>query len=197
MTTSPKLTESYRLEKRIFKKLGEGVKEFSLIAPGDRILIGLSGGKDSLALLELLGRMKRNANNRFEVSALHVRMRNIDYCSDTQYLETMAAKWDIRFVVRDSGFAPDRETKRTPCFLCSWNRRKTLFTTAQELNCNKIALGHHQDDILRTALMNIGFNGSFADACVSHHAEIPNYYHPPALQSTRIRSSGLGRTKGI
>lgn len=159
---APKLTEAYRLEKRLLKKLGEGVKEFQLIEPADRLLLGLSGGKDSLALLELLGRMKRNANNGFEVVALHVRMAGIDYRSDTAYLESMAEKHGVRLVVRTASFAPDRQPRRSPCFLCSWNRRKVLFETAQELNCNKIALGHHQDDILRTALMNLGFNGTFS-----------------------------------
>ena len=142
--------------------MGEAIKEFSLIEKGDRILIGLSGGKDSLALLNLLGERMAHSNHYFEVLALHVRMRNIHYETDTSYLEAQATRWNIPFHVVETGFEPDRNEKRTPCFLCSWNRRKTFFTEAQRLGCNKIALGHHQDDILRTALMNLTFNGTFS-----------------------------------
>ena len=102
------------------------------------------------------------AGGRFKVEAIHVRMRNIHYKTDTSYLQQQCDRWNIPLHVVETGFEPDRNEKRTPCFLCSWNRRKTLFTTAQELGCNKIALGHHQDDILRTALMNLIFNGTFS-----------------------------------
>ena len=140
MTEQKKLCPEYQLHRRLQKQMREVIKEFSLIQQDDRILIGLSGGKDSLSLLDLLGERMAHSNHYFSVEALHVRMRNI--------VET--------------GFEPDRNEKRTPCFLCSWNRRKVLFTEAQRLGCNKIALGHHQDDILRTALMNLTFNGTFS-----------------------------------
>lgn len=68
----------------------------------------------------------------------------------------------IPLYIRTGKFETDRNPKRTPCFLCAWNRRKILFNLAQEIGCNKIALGHHQDDILHTALMNLTFSGSFS-----------------------------------
>ena len=162
MTEQKKLQPEYQLHKRLQRQLGEAIKEFSLIEKGDRILIGLSGGKDSLALLDLLGERMARSNHYFTIEAMHVRMRNIHYTSDTSYLQAQCKKWDIPFHVVETGFEPDRNAKRTPCFLCSWNRRKTLFNEAQRLHCNKIALGHHQDDILRTALMNLTFNGTFS-----------------------------------
>lgn len=157
-----KLQPEYRLHKRLQKLVGEAIKEFSLIEEGDRILIGLSGGKDSLALLDLLGERMVRSNHFFSLQALHVRMRNIRYESDADYLAERAARWGIPFHVAETGFEPDRNEKRTPCFLCSWNRRKALFDFAKKLDCGKIALGHHQDDLLRTALMNLTFNGSFS-----------------------------------
>lgn len=129
------------LEKRLRRRFADGVREFSLIEPGDHLLLGLSGGKDSMALLELLGDAKRRAGGRFEVSALHVRMDNVDYQSDTSYLERQAEVSGVRLYVKTASFEPDRNERRSPCFLCSWTRRKVLFSTAQELGCNKIALG--------------------------------------------------------
>lgn len=150
------------LEKRLRRNFAAGVRELSLISRGDHILIGLSGGKDSLALLELLGDARRRSGKSFELTALHVRMANIDYRSDTAYLEERAAAAGVPLLVRTAAFEPDRKEGRSPCFLCSWTRRKILFGVAQELGCNKIALGHHQDDLLLTVLMNLTFAGSFA-----------------------------------
>lgn len=157
-----KLQPAYRLHQRLQKQMGEAIKDFSLIQKDDRILIGLSGGKDSLALLGLLGERMSRSNHFFHVEALHVRMSNIHYASDVSYLKEQCDQWSIPFHVVETGFEPDRNEKRTPCFLCSWNRRKMLFQEAQRLGCNKIALGHHQDDILRTALMNLTFCGTFS-----------------------------------
>lgn len=157
MTIVPKVIRT-----RVLRKFREGVKEFALICPGDAILVGLSGGKDSLALIDLLGDMLRHSNNTFTVEALHVRMLSVDYVSDVEYLRAHCERNNIRFHLRYVSFDSDTDTKRTPCFLCSWNRRKVLFETAQMLGCNKIALGHHQDDILHTALMNLSYEGQFS-----------------------------------
>lgn len=156
-----KLAPEYRLAQRVRRHFMAGIRQFGLVEAGDHLLVGLSGGKDSLALLELLGEAAKRSGGRFKVSALHVRMDNIDYRSDCSYLQEQAAAVGVELHVRTGGFEPDRNEKRSPCFLCSWHRRKLLFSFAQELGCNKIALGHHQDDILRTALMNLTFAGSF------------------------------------
>lgn len=147
---------------RVRRNFIRGVREFELIKPDDRVLVGLSGGKDSLALLELLAAMRRKYNRSFAVEAMHVRMRGVEYLSDTAYLEEMCLRYEVPFHVAEADFGTDANERRTPCFLCSWTRRKRLFAAAQELGCNKLALGHHQDDILRTTLMNLTFNGSFS-----------------------------------
>lgn len=152
----------YVLYRRLKKRLGQAIKTFRLIDKGDRILLGLSGGKDSLSLLDLLGERMTHSNGYFNLEAVHVRMKNIHYETDVQYLMDQCNKWHIPLHVIETGYEEDHNKKRTPCFLCSWNRRKCLFSQAQDLHFNKIALGHHQDDILRTALMNLTFNGSFS-----------------------------------
>lgn len=141
---------------------------YQLIEDDDKILVGLSGGKDSLLLLELLAKRSKIQHPRFDVEALHVRMDNIQYETDTSYLQQFCEDLGVRLHVRTARFETGNENgedirkQKQPCFLCSWNRRKQLFNLAQELGCNKIALGHHQDDIIHTALMNLTYQAHFA-----------------------------------
>lgn len=155
-------TEAEKTVRRIDKRLGKGIVRYGLIEEGDKILIGLSGGKDSLALVELLGRRARIFKPRFSVIAVHVVMQNIPYQSDLDYLRSHAAAFDVPLIVYETSFDPSTDTRKSPCFLCSWNRRKALFTVAKEQGCNKIALGHHMDDILETLLMNMTYQGAFS-----------------------------------
>lgn len=154
--------EEIGLMRRIERRFSKGVVEYGLIEEGDRILIALSGGKDSLALLELLARQARIYKPRIAVVAAHVVMRNIPYQSDREYLRRFAEERGVPFVCYETEFDASTDTRKSPCFLCSWNRRKALFTVAKEQGCNKIALGHHMDDILQTLLMNITFQGAFS-----------------------------------
>lgn len=154
-------TEEERLLRRIEQRFNKGVVKYRLIEDGDRILVGLSGGKDSLALLDLLARRARILKPRFTVCAAHVSTAGRIYRSDEEYLSRFAAERGVRFVHCEASFEVSSGTRKSPCFLCSWNRRKALFTAAKELGCNKIALGHHMDDILETLLMNMAFQGAF------------------------------------
>ena len=160
-----------KLRAKLTKRFHKACADYGLIADGDHILIGLSGGKDSLALVELLGRRAQIYKPRFTVTALHVRVKERDYRTDLSYLESFCADFKVPFIVRDTEIgeiapitdhqSPIREAPN-PCFLCSWYRRKTLFNVAQELGCNKIALGHHRDDVAQTLLMNLLYQGTFA-----------------------------------
>ena len=157
-----KLTAEDKLMRRIGVRFAKGVVNYRLIEDDDRILVGLSGGKDSLALLELLARRSRVHKPKFSVVAVHVSMSNIPYQADLEYLKQYAQGLGVEFVHYETSFDPSTDTRKSPCFLCSWNRRKALFTVAKELGCNKIALGHHMDDILETLLMNMTFQGAFS-----------------------------------
>ena len=184
MISSVSEIESRRLEKRLKERFVKAMATYHLIEDDDRILVGLSGGKDSLLLLELLAKRAMIHHPRFSVEALHVRMENIHYETDTRYLQAFCDNLGVRLHVRTTRFevepveqaaVPQQHTEtaarlrkqKQPCFLCSWMRRKELFNLAQELGCNKIALGHHQDDLIHTALMNLTFQGRF-DAMPAH-----------------------------
>ena len=156
-----KLTEDERLFRKIEDKVKRAIFDYGLINDGDRILVGLSGGKDSLALVDLLGRRSKIYCPRFEVVVAHIVMTNIPYCSDREYLRSCAEEHDLPFIVHETSFDPSTDTRKSPCFLCSWTRRKALFEIAKAHKCNKIALGHHQDDILETLLMNLTHQGAF------------------------------------
>ena len=162
--------ESRRLEHRLKERFVKAMATYHLIEDDDRILVGLSGGKDSLLLTELLANRAKIDHPRFSVEALHVRMENIQYETDTSYLQQFCDEQGVKLHLRTTRFeigeetikdARDARRQKQPCFLCSWMRRKEMFNLAQELGCNKIALGHHQDDMLHTAMMNLTFQGRF------------------------------------
>lgn len=152
-------TEVDLLEKRIRERFVKAFVTYHLLEDGDHVLVGLSGGKDSLCLLEMLGKRAKIDQPNFRVEAIHVRMENISYETSTDYLEQFCKDLNVPLHIVTTHF--EASDKKPPCFLCSWNRRKQLFNLAQELGCNKIALGHHQDDLLHTCLMNQFYQGRF------------------------------------
>ena len=181
MEKTPEQIAEERLRAKLTKRFHKACADYGLIADGDHILIGLSGGKDSLLLTELLGKRSKIYKPRFTVTALHVRVKERDYQTDLTYIEQFCREAGVPLIVRDTEINGKREMANdpsapadtNPCFLCSWYRRKALFNTAQELGCNKIAFGHHRDDVVETLLMNLIFQGTFATM-------------PPLLQMDRM-----------
>lgn len=153
-------TEAEKTEHRITRLFHKGSVEYGLIENGDRILVALSGGKDSLELLRLLARQSRLHRPAITVEAAHVVMDNIPYETDKAYLAEMCDGLGVRLHLLHASFDEATDRRKSKCFLCSWNRRKALFTFASDNGFNKLALGHHQDDILVTLLMNMTFEGS-------------------------------------
>ena len=146
---------------KLKKQVNKTIKTYSLIQENDRILLGLSGGKDSLALVELLGEKMKIFNPTFSLIAAHVSIDSIPYQSDVDYLKDFCATYNIPFIHHTVSVDFSQDKRKSPCFICSWNRRKALFELAKENGCKKIALGHHQDDILETLLMNMVYQGAF------------------------------------
>jgi tRNA 2-thiocytidine biosynthesis protein TtcA len=140
----------------VSKKVGKAVWDYRMLKDDDRILVAVSGGKDSLALLSIMKDRQRFVPVRHEIIACHVDM-GFEWVQ-TDILRDYFESQNIRYVIADPS---EQWTQDQPldCFWCSWNRRKTLFKLAGEIGCNKLALGHHMDDIIETVLLNLLFNG--------------------------------------
>ncbi|MGB0679877.1 MAG: tRNA 2-thiocytidine(32) synthetase TtcA [Polyangiales bacterium] len=151
-------------EAELGRLLGRCIEDFDLIEAGDRILVALSGGKDSYTLLHLLRRSQARAPVPFSLVAVHVDQGQPGYDGAPlrQWLE--AEDYDFRIIQEDtySIVTARVEPGKTYCALCARLRRGILYTVAKELGCNKIALGHHRDDAVETLLLNMSFNGSMA-----------------------------------
>lgn len=145
----------------ISTRIGRAIQDYDLIKDKDRILVAVSGGKDSLSLLKLLNERKNWAPVDYELIAMHI---ETDYrcggCVHTKILKKFFEDNGIKY--RFEKIKVLDENKKTTCFWCSWNRRKALFLAAEKLKCNKIAFGHHKDDIVETLLLNIFYHGEFA-----------------------------------
>ncbi len=192
MSTPPLSAHEYLLN-HLDRKVKKAIEDYGLIDEGDRILIGLSGGKDSLALVELLGRRSRIFAPKFSLAAAHIRMANIEYKSDSSTLRVHCERFGMEYIERETSFDPSSDRRKTPCFLCSWYRRKALFEIAKEGNFNKIALGHHQDDLFETLLMNMTFQGSFATMPPPPvYGKVRHDDNPPPLPHRRKRTLGTG-----
>jgi tRNA 2-thiocytidine biosynthesis protein TtcA len=149
-----------RIASFLLKSLRKANRVYGLIEDGDRIAVGVSGGKDSQTLLRLLVNWQPSAPIHYDLTAVHLSADWLDKAA-AQARPELQALFDslgVEHVIRPILLPPD-EPRPLNCFRCSRNRRKALFTTAQELGCNKVALGHHADDIAETALLNLFFHG--------------------------------------
>ncbi len=150
-------------EKEIRSLVGKSIHRYGLIQEGDRILVGVSGGKDSLTLLHLLKERLKRVPIHYELIPVHIDLGfgsgRLEILKD--YLETQDLPYRIE--ITDIGTrANSSENRENPCFLCSWERRKRIFQLANRLKCNKVALGHHKDDIIETLLINIFYSGEIS-----------------------------------
>ncbi len=148
-----------KYRKPIWRKFIKAVKEFSLIEDGDRIAVGVSGGKDSLLLCKLLQEIQRHGQVKFELEFLA--MNPGYYKTNEKLLKDNCQHLNIPIHYYDSGIfnIVDEISSEYPCYLCAKMRRGALYSKAQELGCNKLALGHHFDDVIETQLMNIFYAG--------------------------------------
>ncbi|MBP5405851.1 tRNA 2-thiocytidine biosynthesis protein TtcA [bacterium] len=143
------------------KLLETAIHDYQMINPGDHVLVGLSGGKDSSMLLKLLARKKISTTNDFRISAVFVKMgfRNDDEISG--YLRDFSAENGVTyFEITKSLEKVMASEKKQACYLCSRTRRLALFDLADEISANVIAFGHHRDDFVQTFMMNLLFNGT-------------------------------------
>ncbi len=150
-----------RLQRRLYRRMRDTCQRFELLAPGDRVLVGVSGGKDSYTLIDLLSRLVPRLPFDVEVVAVH--LDQVQPGHDPRPLLDWLRERGVRFeLVREDTYSVVTEklpAGATYCSLCSRLRRGILYTAAERLGCNKLALGHHRDDALETFLLNLFYAG--------------------------------------
>jgi tRNA 2-thiocytidine biosynthesis protein TtcA len=154
------LNHTYRSLNRV---IGKAIHRYDLISDGDRILVGLSGGKDSLTLIHMLSERQARVPVAYKLFAVYIDAGFEGGFSEP--LEVYCGKQGFRLRVEYTDYGlkgHSTENRENPCFLCSRLRRKLLFEIADELDCNKIALGHNKDDIIETLFMNILYAGEIS-----------------------------------
>lgn len=149
------------VEKKLQRQLRKTSEDYQLLAPSDRIMVAISGGKDSYGLLHLLRDLKKRLPFSIELVAVHLDQKQPGYegASLRAYLETLDVPFEIVGEDTYSVVMDHVQEGGTYCSLCSRLRRGILYRVAERLRCNKIALGHHRDDALETFLMNLIYSG--------------------------------------
>lgn len=153
------IIKKYR--KEIWSRFIKGIKDYQLISKNDKIAICISGGKDSFLLAKLFQELKRHGEINFDLEFI---VMNPGYNKiNLKKIEENARILNVPITIFESDIfeVVDKQTSGNPCYLCARMRRGFLYSKAQELGCNKIALGHHYDDILETILLNLFYGGEF------------------------------------
>jgi len=144
----------------ISKKVGKAIMDYKMIQEGDKILVAVSGGKDSLTMLQILKDRMSFVPIKYELLAVHVDMGYP--CQHPKILAEYFKKMGVKYYIPKIDILKGKTRKDISCFWCSWNRRKALFETADKLGCTKVALGHHMDDVAETMLLNLFFHGEIS-----------------------------------
>ena len=157
--------------------------DFHLIEPGDRVAVGVSGGKDSLLLLHALSLYRKFSHKDFTLMAFTISMGLEPF--DLSGIHRLCQELDIPYVVKQTEIGDiifNKRKEKNPCALCAKMRRGALNDMCREYGCNKLALGHHRDDAIETLLMSLFYEGRFQDVPEPHG----HHGHPPPVLSARV-----------
>jgi len=163
-----------KLEKRLVRQVSQAMADFGLIDDGDKVMVCVSGGKDSYGLLDVLHKLQQRNGQRFELVAVNLDQKQPGFPAQVlpDYLAQLGVPFHIETQDTYSVVKEHIPAGKTMCSLCSRMRRGILYRVADELGCNKIALGHHRDDTLQTFFLNMFFGGKLKGM-------------PPKVQSDR------------
>jgi len=149
-----------KLKYFISKKVGQAIADYSMLKDGDRIVVAVSGGKDSLTLLKMLKYRQTFVPIKFDILAVHI---DLGYpCMHPKLLAKFFEKESIDYHIKKVDILKGKTRADITCFWCTWNRRKALFEVANEMGYNKVALGHHFDDVIETVLLNLFYQGQIS-----------------------------------
>jgi len=144
------------------KRIAKTLYKQELLTKDDKILIALSGGKDSLILLENLADRRKYLPFNIELLAGHVIVEEAGYKTDIGYLKEFCSEANVPLILENVHVDLNKDQNKSVCFVCSWNRRRELFKMAHANGCNKIAFGHHMDDAIETLLLNMVYHASIS-----------------------------------
>ncbi|HUH37203.1 MAG TPA: tRNA 2-thiocytidine(32) synthetase TtcA [Spongiibacteraceae bacterium] len=155
-------TEFNKLQKRLRRNAGKAIEDYNMIGEGDRVMVCLSGGKDSYGMLDILINLQQSAPVRFELVAVNMDQKQPGFPEDVLpgYLDTLGIEY---YIVEKDTYSIVKSVVpegKTTCGLCSRLRRGTLYDFAQQIGATRIALGHHRDDAIETLFLNLFYGGS-------------------------------------
>lgn len=148
--------------RKMLSVMRKGITKYKMINDGDRIAVGVSGGKDSVTLLKLLAEYKKFAPEKFELIAITIDLSFDNSPQDVEGIKNLCQSLDVEYFIEKTDIAQivfDIRKEKNPCALCSKMRKGALYNLAKAKGCNKVALGHHADDLIDTLILSLFYEG--------------------------------------